>query len=198
MSEQQPGSGEFSAQFSVDARMAQRALGQLWPVVLGLGALSLIVGILALAWPGKTILVAAWLLAIWLFVSGIFQIGMSFNNHLQTFTRVMLVISGVIGVLLGIFAFQDSFQAVSLLVIFIGISWLFQGIMQLGSAFSHPESPTRAWDIFGGILMVIGSFVVLFWPEISVLTMAVVFGAWLVIIGVLQVVSAFRMRSVTR
>jgi len=50
------------------------SIGRHWGLVLALGITSIIVGIIALVWPGKTIVVVAILLAAWLIVSGVFQV----------------------------------------------------------------------------------------------------------------------------
>ena len=93
-------------------------------------------------------------------------------------------------------AFRSAFQAVEILAIFLGIAFLFRGF---GSIFLAAEQrDQRGWNIFGGIVLIIGGVVVLVWPGISLVTLAWVAGIWLIIGGIFEIVAAFRLRSFTK
>ena len=51
------------------------------------------------------------------------------------------------------------------------------------------------WAIVFGIISIIAGFVVLAYPVDSIETLALVVGAWLTILGVMEVISGFGMRS---
>jgi uncharacterized membrane protein HdeD (DUF308 family) len=172
------------------------AIGRHWGVLLGLGITSIIVGIIALVWPGKTIVVLAFLVAAWLIVSGIFQIVRGFSRGLSGGMRALLFISGILSLILGIIAISGVFQAVEILAILVGIAFLFRGFGLLFSAAEVDEG--RGWNIFGGIIMLIGGFVVLVWPGISLVTLAWVTGIWLIVGGIFEIVAAFRVRSLAK
>jgi uncharacterized membrane protein HdeD (DUF308 family) len=53
----------------------------------------------------------------------------------------------------------------------------------------------RGWTIFMGALSVVAGVVVLVYPGISLLTLAVVLGVWLLVYGAMEIVLAFRLRS---
>jgi hypothetical protein len=63
------------------------------------------------------------------------------------------------------------------------------------SAISVPQLPGRGWVIFFGIISVIAGFVMLAYPFDSIATLALVVGVWLIILGSMEVVSGFGMRS---
>jgi uncharacterized membrane protein HdeD (DUF308 family) len=169
------------------------SIGEHWGVLLFLGITSVIIGIIALVWPGATILVIAVLLAIWLVVSGIFQIIRGFSRGLSGGMRALLFISGILSLFLGIFMFTGIWRAVELLAIFIGIAFLFRGFGSLFMAAEQKEG--RGWNIFGGIIMLIGGLVVLTWPGISLVTLAWVTGIWLIVSGIFEIIAAFRLKS---
>lgn len=169
------------------------AIGRHWGLVLFLGITTLVVGIIAMVWPGKTIVVLAFLLAIWLIVTGVFEIIRGFSKGLSGGMRALLFITGVLSVILGVFAFGSAFQAAEILAIFLGIAFLFRGF---GALFrSAEQAEGRGWNIFGGIVMLIGGFVILVWPGISLVTLAWVMGIWLVVGGIFEIITAFRLRS---
>lgn len=178
----------------VDSGLA--AIGKHWGIVLFLGITSLVVGIIALVWPAATVVVIAILLAIWLIVSGIFEIIRGFGHGLSGGLRALLFITGVLSVILGVIAFRSMFQAVEILAIFVGIAFLFRGFGALFVAAEQKDG--RGWNIFGGIVMLIGGLVVLAWPGISLVTLAWVAGIWLIVGGIFEIIAAFRLRSAAK
>jgi uncharacterized membrane protein HdeD (DUF308 family) len=172
------------------------AIGKHWGLVLTLGLVSIIIGIMALVWPGATILVVAILLAAYLIVSGIFQIVRGFSRGLSGGMRALLFISGALSLILGLIAISGVWRSVEILAIFIGIAFLFRGF---GLLFESAEGGgSRGWNIFGGIVMLIGGFVVLVWPGISLVTLAWVAGIWLIIGGIFEIIAAFKLRSLAK
>ncbi len=169
------------------------AIGRHWGLVLALGIISILIGIMAMVWPGATILVIAMLIAIYLIVSGIFQVVRGFSRGLSGGVRALLFISGGLSLILGLFAISGIWQAVEILAIFIGVAFLFRGF---GMLFEASESAIgKGWSIFGGIVMLIGGFVVLAWPGKSLLVLAWVTGIWLIIGGIFELIAAFQLRS---
>jgi uncharacterized membrane protein HdeD (DUF308 family) len=179
--------------------MEENVLGEIgkhWGIALLLGIVSLVIGIIALVWPVATIVVIAILLAIWLLVSGVFEIIRAFSHGLSGGMRALLLITGVLSIFVGILAFRSAFEAVEILSIFIGIAFLFRGF---GALFMGIESKDgRGWNIFGGIVMLIGGIVVLTWPGMSLATLAWVCGIWLIVIGIFEIVASFRIRSMAK
>ncbi len=169
------------------------AIGRNWWVLLFAGVLSLLVGIAALAWPGKTILVVAIVFAIWLIVSGIFSIVRGFASGLTGGMRALFIITGILSLVLGIFAIRGEFQELYILSLFIGIGFLFRGFSTLFLGFESKEG--RGWNIFFGIVMLIGGFIVLVWPGISLVTLTWVVGIWLIVIGIYEIIASFSVKS---
>jgi uncharacterized membrane protein HdeD (DUF308 family) len=100
-------------------------------------------------------------------------------------------------VILGILAFRHFGQgyAVLLLAIWIGIGFIFRGVTAVALQFGDRGFPGRGWAIFFGAISVIAGVVLLAYPFDSIVTLALVVGVWLVILGGAEVVSGFGMRS---
>jgi uncharacterized membrane protein HdeD (DUF308 family) len=172
------------------------AIGRNWWVLLFAGILSLAVGVVALVWPGKTVIVVAIVFAIWLIVSGIFSIVRGFAHGLTGGMRALFIITGILSLVLGIFAIRGEFQELYILSLFIGIGFLFRGFASLFLGFESKEG--RGSNIFFGIVMIIGGVVVLVWPGISLVTLTWVVGIWLIIIGIYEVIAAFSVKRMAR
>ena len=79
-----------------------------WKAMLAWGALTLILRVVMLVWPGKSILVAAVLFGIYLIASGIAQVVLAFA--LAVSGGVLLFISGALSIVLGVFAFRHFYE----------------------------------------------------------------------------------------
>ena len=110
-----------------------------WQLLLLTGVTAVALGVIVLAWPGKTLLVAGVLFGIYLVVSGIGYVFAAFGTHTGAAMRVLTFITGVISLVLGFFCFRDKYEAVALLALWIGISWVFRGMTLLATAlpFDH-------------------------------------------------------------
>lgn len=172
-------------------------LQHIWKTVLAWGVLTLILGVLVLAWPGKSILVASILFGIYLIGSGIAQGVFAFVVDSSAGERVLLFISGALSIVLGVLAFRH-YQAgwpIVLLAIWIGVGFIFQGTAEAGLATNFKALPDRGWHIFLGVVSVIAGMTVIVWPFGSIVVLAMVTGVWLVVIGVAQIVWALRARK---
>jgi uncharacterized membrane protein HdeD (DUF308 family) len=169
---------------------------RLWKHRLVAGVLTTVLGVIVLAWPGPTILVASTLFGVYLLFSGMAELFVAFTSPGSATTRVMLFISGTLSLVLAILSFRhfgDSY-AVLLLSLWIGIGFVFQGVSATAVGVAEPKLPGRGWYIFAGVVSVIAGLVVLVWPFDSIVVLTVAAGIWLVIIGITQVVHAFQIR----
>ncbi|ORJ61967.1 hypothetical protein B5M45_09650 [Mycobacterium simiae] len=169
-----------------------------WQVLLLTGVLAIALGVIVLAWPGRTLFVAGVLFGIYLVFSGIGYVFAAFGTHAGVAMRVFTFITGIVSLILGFFCFREEFEAVTLLAIWIGISWLFRGMTLLAAALSLDHMPGRGWQVLSGLIIVIGGAVLIISPLRSIAVLALVAGCWLIAIGVVDVVSALQVRSRTK
>jgi uncharacterized membrane protein HdeD (DUF308 family) len=115
---------------------AAAAPGWRWLYAL-IGIVSIVAGVIALAWPGETFLVlsaiAGWLLLFY----GIIDVVFAFSTrHLEGLWWMQLI-SGIIMVLLGFWAISPdsatvaTYRGAVLLVVWIGVAALFRGISDI-------------------------------------------------------------------
>ncbi|AAS03634.1 MULTISPECIES: HdeD family acid-resistance protein [Mycobacterium avium complex (MAC)] len=175
-------------------------LPHLWKSALLSGILSLALGVLVLVWPGISILVAAVAFGVYLLITGIAQVVFAFSLHVSAGSRVLLFISGAASLILALLAFRHFGQgyAILLLAIWIGIGFIFRGVATTISAVSDPNLPGRGWNIFLGVISLLAGIVVLASPFESIVTLAIVVGAWFVVIGVFEIISSFGIRKASK
>jgi uncharacterized membrane protein HdeD (DUF308 family) len=183
------------SQYATDARPS--LLPHLWKSTMMSGLLTVILGILVLVWPGISVLVASIFFGAYLLVTGIAQVIFAFSLHISAGGRILLFISGAASLILAILAFRHFGQgyAVFLLAIWIAVGFIFRGVATTASAIDDPLLPGRGWAIFFGIINIIAGIVVLAYPFDSIVTLALVAGIWLIVLGVFEIVSAFGIRK---
>jgi uncharacterized membrane protein HdeD (DUF308 family) len=161
------------------------------------GVLTLILGCAVLVWPRPSVTVASMMLGAYLVVSGIAQMVLAFTSDASTDARPLIFIVGALSLGLGVLAFAHLSRgyAVLLLAIFLGVGLFLQGVAEEVSAILDLELPDRSWHIFVGVVTAIGGLVMLAWPFKSITAFAVVAGIYLVLVGITQIVSAFRLRK---
>jgi uncharacterized membrane protein HdeD (DUF308 family) len=137
---------------------------------------------------------------VYLLIIGIAQVIFAFALQVSAGSRILLFISGAASLILAVLAFRHFGQgyAVLLLAIWIGIGFIFRGVATAISAISDPMLPGRGWSIFVGVISLLAGIVVLAYPFPSIVTLAIVVGAWFVVIGVFEIVSSFGIRKASK
>ena len=170
-------------------------LGRHWGWVLTFGFITLLAGIAVLAWPGATLLVIAVLFGVQLIVAGIFRFVAAFaTDDASGGTRVLLALLGVLSIIIGLYAVRHVLLTLLALVLLLGIFWVVNGTIELFTALSHRGMRERGWTAAMGVLSLLAGIVVLIYPGVSLLTLSIVLGIWLLIYGVMEMTAAFRLR----
>jgi uncharacterized membrane protein HdeD (DUF308 family) len=107
--------------------------GWRWLYIIG-GALSIIAGIIAFVWPGRTLVVISVVLAWFLVFKGIVDIVGAFTNHGRPYWWVTLIL-GIMELLLGIWAAGYPGRSLFVFVNLVGIYAIFYGFTELFAAF---------------------------------------------------------------
>ena len=178
-------------------RPTSHLIHRIWSSAVVSGVLAAILGVVILAWPGPSIVVASAVFGVYLVVSGVALVVAAFSLPTSGASRFLNFISGVASVVLGILAFRHFGEgyAVLLLAIWIGVGFIVRGVSALATAIAEKQLPGRGWAIFFGIVSVLAGFVVLAYPFDSIVTLALVVGIWLIVLGAVEIISGFGMRS---
>ena len=183
----------METQQSDDTRDVLGRVGESWGWVLMFSLLTLILGIMVLAWPHATIKLVALLFGLQLFVGGVFSLVRAFTRGGEG-SRMLLAVLGVLGILVGIFVLRHLFETVVILVVLLGVYWVLHGIIEFFVAIDHRGMPARGLNAVLGILSFIAGVVVLSWPAPTLLVLVWVLGVWLVVYGLVGIGAAFVVR----
>jgi uncharacterized membrane protein HdeD (DUF308 family) len=174
----------------ISEKVADVGASRWWWVAYGV--LSILAGIAAMAWPGVTLLALAVLLAVQLFVLGIFRVVAAFAvPDTSTGMRVLAIVVGILSVIVGVICLRSPLQTIVVLTLVLGAFWLVNGLVEIVTGIAGRGDRGRAWTIVGGVIGVLGGIVVLSAPVTSAVTLAWVLGVLLVVHGIVAVVSGF-------
>jgi uncharacterized membrane protein HdeD (DUF308 family) len=178
-----------------DAADVMATVGRHWGWILAFGVITLLTGILVLIWPGRTLVVVAVLFGIQLIVTGIFRFGAAFAADESGPTRVLYALLGVFSLIIGLYALRHVLVTLLALGLLLGIFWVISGVVELFNAVQHRTMGSRAWTALMGILSIVAGLVLLAYPGLSLLTLAILLSVWLLVLGLMEITMALRLRS---
>jgi uncharacterized membrane protein HdeD (DUF308 family) len=170
-------------------------VGRHWGWLLAFGIITVLVGLAALVWPGRTLVVIAVLFGIQLIVMGIFRFASAFAADETSGTRVLLALLGVLSLIIGLYAVRHLFITILALALLLGIFWIVSGTVELFTSISHRQMRGRGWTALTGVLGIVSGLILLAVPGISLLVLALVISIWLLVFGFMEITAAFRIRS---
>jgi uncharacterized membrane protein HdeD (DUF308 family) len=184
---------------SRDLESMLSALGKAWGWLLGFGIISVVAGLAAIFWPGGALLAVALIFGAYLVVGGVFRFIAAFAIPGESgWVRALMAILALISFVVGLYLLRHPVYTILIVALLLGLYWMVHGIIDLFAAIGHPKMPGRGWTIASGILSIVAGAIVFFYPNISLVVLSIVLGFWLILYGVILIVSAFRLRSAAR
>ena len=168
-----------------------------WWMLLVRGILALLFGIIAIAFPGLTVIVLVALFGAYSLVDGIFAVVVSFQERQMTNRWWVLLIEGIVGIVVGLLVFILPTLATALALLYVIAAWaIITGIFEIGAGFMLGASIGRGWLIaIAGIISVLFGIVLIIRPGAGILSLIWLLGIYAIIFGVLLIVRAFQFRS---
>jgi uncharacterized membrane protein HdeD (DUF308 family) len=112
-----------------------------WPLLwVATGVLGIAAGIVAILWPGPTLMVLAMFVAWYLVFSGVFSMIASFMSHRRRMWWVPLLI-GALEIVLGVWAIGSPGRELLLLVNLVGFGMVLYGVTEIFAAFNVRRLP---------------------------------------------------------
>jgi uncharacterized membrane protein HdeD (DUF308 family) len=151
-----------------------------------LGILAGALGVAAIVWPGVTIGVAVALFAIYAFVNAIGQLVAMFSVERSVGRDILRLVMALIDVAAGVVAVVYPGITAEVLVIVVGVWAIFGGSVELAGAWTGRSG----WLAIGGLLTIAVGILLIVWPGIGAVSLALVFGIYLLAYGITLLVSA--------
>jgi uncharacterized membrane protein HdeD (DUF308 family) len=159
------------------------------------GILAVIVGIVAIAWPGVTILALVILFAVYAFIAAGLQAARAFSGRDAgpVFGHLLL---GLIDLAAGVVALVWPGPTAFVLVIIVAAWALVGGVAEFFAGFQTGETAgTRALFILSGLVSVAFGVLLFARPGVGAVTLALLFGLYSLIYGFSQITAGVQVRQ---
>jgi len=178
----------------MEEQMKKMMTGQWW-VLLVRGILAVLFGIIAISNVQATALILFIWFVFYAISDGILNVYMSFMHRHDTHRWWLGFVTGMISILFGLAAFVWPQLTALLLLIFIAVRAIIEGISMVVTAIQVRQEVKGEWLlILGGIIALIFGIWMLFHPVIGGLALLWVIGIYALVFGVILIIQAFRMR----
>ncbi len=165
-----------------------------WFIVLSAVA-SIIFGLLALFWPGVTLVSLIYIFAIFVVVAGAVQLFSSFKdikNHPLWWLSLLLAI---VNLIIGVYLLRNPAVAAGVFIILLAIAIGVRSVFDLVLASYADKQEHKGLWIASGIIGLIAAIVILVYPLSSSVAFVWVLGLYALISGIVGLAYAVQARS---
>ena len=167
-----------------------------WWVLALQGVLGLTFGILAVLWPGATLLVLVALFAAWMLISGAAATYASLKNRRSDKAWWLVLLLGLVSFAAGVIAVFNPGMTILVLVLLMGANALITGVLQIVIAVRLRKTIEREWLLaLAGIVSIVFGVLVLVFPAAGALAMVWLVSFYAVFTGTLLLILALRARK---
>jgi len=170
-------------------------LAKNWWMLLLRGIAAVIFGVLALAWPGLTLLTLILVYGAFTLIDGVLAIIAAITGGAPA-PRWWLAVFGLLGIATGLLMFTMPGLTGLVLLYFIAGWAIATGVFQIVGAINLRKEIDNEWFlILGGIVSVLFGVGVMMAPGAGALALLWVIGIYAVFIGVMFIALAFRLKK---
>lgn len=168
-----------------------------WLFLLG-GVLYILFGVLALARPAEALLALAVVFAAFLLVDGIFSVIRALGAK-GADGRWWVFFGGLLSIGVGLYALLGPVNTALLFVYVIAFQAILFGVSVFMFGVNIRKAVSGEWVLYlTGIVSVLFGLLLVGAPGIGGLSVSLMVGGWSLVIGILRVLFAFRVRSLVR
>lgn len=159
------------------------------------GLVSALAGLAIMAWPKDTAMVVTAIVAIYAIVAGLVYVGIGLlSGGVGAWARLWRVILGALVVVAGISGLMNLQETAGnffvFMSIFIGISWIFEGVMTFSSI---GGSASKGASALFGVLSILAGLVVVFSPLAGAAALWWAIGLAAIVYGVAEMFMAYKL-----
>ncbi len=166
-----------------------------WTLALR-GVVAIVFGILALVWPGLTVIALVVLIGAYLLVDGVVAVGAAIRAAERHRSWGVLLVEGLAGIVAGILTFVWPGITAIVLLFLIGAWAIVTGVMEVIAAVRLRDEIQGEWLLgLGGILSVLFGVVVLVHPGAGAVALVWLIAWYAIIFGIVLIALAFRVRG---
>ncbi len=164
-----------------------------WWLVALLGLLSIVVGVLALAYPDITLLALGLFFGVNLLFAGTLWVIVGVDEDSGAGGRALRLIVGFLAILAGLVCLVRPGASLLALLIVVAFWFVMVGVADLARAFSEPRH--RVFSAILGVIGIAAGVIIVSNPDIGLSTLALLAGIAFVVRGTVELIAGFALRS---
>ena len=161
-------------------------------ILIAAGVISIIAGILAIAYPDITLLALAIFAGVNLVILSALSLVDAFDSAADSGVRALSAVLGVLGLIAGLVVLRRPGESLLALLLVLGIWLVVSGAVSFFRAFSDVEG--RAPRMLVALCEIVLGILILALPDLSLKTVAILAGIGFVLRGALAVYTGFLLR----
>lgn len=170
-------------------------LSRNWWLLLLRGVLAILFGVAAFVWPGLTVAILVMFFGAYILLDGIVGVVDSIRYRAQIKNWWLWLLEGVLGVVVGGLTLLMPGVTAFVLLMFVAAWAIVGGILRIIAAIELRKKIEGEWLMaLGGVISVLFGIALVVLPSAGILSLIWLIGLWAVLIGVILVVLAFRLR----
>jgi uncharacterized membrane protein HdeD (DUF308 family) len=166
-----------------------------WWVLAVRGAVAVLFGVLAVAWPGITLAALVLMFGAYATVDGVLALYHAVAGNPGS--RWLLALEGVVGVLAGIGALIYP-GVTALVLLYVVAGWaVVTGVLEIAAAIALRRVVDNEWLMaLGGLASIVFGVLLAVWPGAGLLSLVWLIGAYAVVFGVALIALGFKVHSI--
>jgi len=169
----------------------------LWWLLLLQSIALLLFGLVAVVWPGVTLISLGVFFAAYMLVTGVMDILVSIGAITHKRAWFLTLILGVIEIAAGVYVLKTPALALEAFIFAVGITFMIQGIISIIASFIDTvDAGLRVLEVVEGILGIIAGFIVFRNPVGAGIAFTWVLGVYGLIAGTIRIAVALSLRQV--
>ena len=174
-------------------------ISRTWWVLALQGLCALVFGILALLWPGITLLWLVVLFAAYALIAGAAAVVGAVNNRKSEEYWWLLLFLGLVSIAAGVIAVLHPDLTALVLVLLMGANALVSGVLQIVIAIQLRKVIEGEWlMVAAGIVSIAFGILVFLYPGAGALAMVWLISIYAVATGILLLAVAFRLKGLAK
>jgi uncharacterized membrane protein HdeD (DUF308 family) len=166
-----------------------------WWVLLIRGLVAIALGVSTIVWPGITLLALAFLFGAFSLVDGAMSIVLGIRGEADGTIWWTMILLGVLAAMAGIIAFAWPGLTLLVLVTIIGVSAIVRGVFEIMAAVRLRKVLDDEWILgLSGFMSILFGGLILWRPDVGLLAIALLIGAYMIALGILAVALSLRLR----
>lgn len=142
--------------------------------LLVLGAIDLVCGLIALLWPGVTVLALALIFGLMLLLAGVMAVGVGSAIRRAGGSPTITWIVGAVAVVAGLVCIFHPGAGIWAIILGCSLWFLITGVGDLVVASAAPRN--RLWLLLLGVLSIVSAVILLARPGLAIVTVALIAG----------------------